>query len=313
VPVYENQLRVTQWNSDANSPDFGTPQMWQYRMRPPPNGQDTQGRPDQWADVHPSRVQILAEGSVGDFFDGVPLLRAGFNHLVDLEKIAGGSGESYLKNSARTLVLKFDPNASPQNLAGSASAEAQALSEAVQDKTDRLNRNIDSSIVLQGGEATTLQTTVADPWPSFEVAASLFAASVCMPFSIVFGQREGKLASDQDQSDMNNRARSRQVNELTPMLTQFITRAQAAGWIEAGDFVVEWPDLAAPSDDGKLDRAAKMAGVNKVMFDAGDRPAFRAEEIRKAAGYEQDDMPDEPDDDLPGEGEDDAEDDPPQS
>ncbi|MGE8444299.1 hypothetical protein [Comamonas sp.] len=40
--------------------------------------------PEKWADVHPGRVQILAEGAVGDFYDGVPLLRAGFNRLVDL-------------------------------------------------------------------------------------------------------------------------------------------------------------------------------------------------------------------------------------
>jgi hypothetical protein len=299
VPVYENQLKVTAWHSDTNSPDFGTPAMWQYRMRPPPNGQDTQGRPDQWVDVHPSRVQILAEGSVGDFFDGVPLLRAGFNHLVDLEKIAGGSGESYLKNSARTLVLKFDPNASVQALADGKSGTEAA--DAVQAKTDRLNRNIDSSIVLQGGEASTLQTTVADPEPSFRVAANLFSASVQIPFTVLFGQQTGRLASDQDKADMIARCKSRQINELTPMLTKFITRAQAAGWIEGGGFEVCWPDLDAPSDLDKLALSEKMAAVNKTLFDSGDLAAFSAEEVRRAAGYEEG-LPDAADPDLLGEG-----------
>ena len=310
VPVYENQLKVTAWNSDTNSPDFGTPTMWQYRMRPPPSGQDTQGRPDQWVDVHPSRLQILAEGSVGDFFDGVPLLKAGFNHLVDLEKVSGGSGESYLKNSARTLVLKYDANANVQSLAGTASTDPQAVSDAVQAKTDRLNTNTDSSIVLQGGDASTLQTTVADPEPSFRVAANLFSASVQIPFTVLFGQQTGRLASDQDKADMVARCKSRQINELTPMLTEMVTRAQAAGWIEAGPFEVEWPDLAAPSDAEKLDRAKKMAEINKQLFDAGSQPAFAPEEIRKAGGYEQEDMPDMPDPTLPGEG-DPAEDEPP--
>lgn len=79
IPVYESQIKVTTWHSDAE--DYGTPSMFQYRCMALP-GVDTQGRPEEWADVHPSRVQILAKGSVGDFFEGVPLLRAGFNRLA---------------------------------------------------------------------------------------------------------------------------------------------------------------------------------------------------------------------------------------
>ena len=76
VPLYEDQIKVTAWHSDTLDADnFGKPAMFQYRMRRP-HGVDTQGQPDQWVNVHPSRVQILAEGSVGDFFDGVPLLPA---------------------------------------------------------------------------------------------------------------------------------------------------------------------------------------------------------------------------------------------
>ncbi len=115
IPVYEDQLRVAAWNSDTASEDFGRPTMFEYRARRP-TAQDTQGQPDKWERVHPSRVQILAEGSVGDMFDGVPLLLAGFNHLVDLEKISGGSAESYLKNSARTIVFQYDPAASVQTI-----------------------------------------------------------------------------------------------------------------------------------------------------------------------------------------------------
>ena len=107
VPVYEDQIQVVGWNSDQNSEQYGQPTMFQYRTRPV-QGVDTQGRPETWIDVHPSRVQILAEGSVGDMFDGVPLLKAGFNALVDLEKISGGSAESFLKNSARTLTIQYE-------------------------------------------------------------------------------------------------------------------------------------------------------------------------------------------------------------
>jgi len=107
VPVYEDQIKVTRWQEDQNAEDYAQPLMYQYRTRPIATIGDTQARPETWIEVHPSRVQVLAEGSVGDMFDGVPLLLAGFNHLVDLEKISGGSAESFLKNSARTFIFEY--------------------------------------------------------------------------------------------------------------------------------------------------------------------------------------------------------------
>ena len=289
VPLYESQIQVTAWDSDTASPTFGKPLMFQYRARRPGSG-DTQGQPDQWADVHPSRVQILAEGSVGDFFDGVPLLKAGFNSLIDLEKVSGGSAESFLKNSSRTLVLSMEAGSSLQQLAatpGTTAPTGADIKTAIEEKTQALNRNIDGSIVLQGGEASTLQTTVADPGPAFEVAANMFAASVQIPYTVLFGQQTGRLASDQDIADMNERCAGRQTQELTPMIEEFVTRMQAAGIIDEGEFEVEWPELDAMTEGEQLDNAAKMASINKANMDAGQPAAFDGNEIRRVAGFEE--------------------------
>ncbi len=287
VPVFEGQLKVTRWHSDpADAERYGKPAMFQYRRRDLSAG-DNQGRPDEWADVHPSRVQVMAEGSVGDMFDGVPLLRAGFNHLVDIEKISGGSGESFLKNSARTIVFEYEPNASVQAIS-QADGTTKSVREVHEDQTKALNRNQDSSIVLQGGKASTLQTSTSDPKPSFEVAANLFAASVRLPFTILFGQQTGRLASDQDTKDAIARYKERQTNELTPMIEEFIRRMQACGIIEAGEFEVEWPDIAALTDAQKLDNLNKMVEAMVKTFQAGlPEPLFDLNELRKVAGYEE--------------------------
>jgi len=290
IPVYENQIKATHWDTDQTSPTYGDPMMFQYQRRRLGSGQDTQGQPMDWADVHPSRVQLLAEGSVGDFLDGVPLLKAGFNELANLEKISGGSAEGYLKNSARTLVLKFDANGTPAAMAatpGEPNPAGQAVKDAIEQKTRDLNSNIDSSIVLQGGDATTLQTSMADPAPSFEVSANLFAASVQIPMTVLFGAQTGRLASDEDRADMVARCKSRQRNELTPMLEQFVKRMQAAGLVDAGDFEIEWAPLDAPGDTEKLDNSAKMADINLKAFQAGDGPVFAPNEVRKVCGYEE--------------------------
>jgi hypothetical protein len=301
VPLFEDQLQVTGWNSEQGSPDYGKPTMWQYRSRRPGASGDQQGKPEEWVDVHPSRVQILAEGSVGDFFDGVPLLRAGFNHLIDLEKIGGGSAESFLKNSARTIVLKYDANASVQALASTpGQATPTDLKTAIEEKGRALNRNIDSTLVLQGGDASTLQTTVSDPTGAFQLAANLFAASVQIPFTVLFGQQTGRLASDEDKADMIARCKARQNGELTPAIVEFITRMQAAGLIEAGEFEVEWPPLDAPGDDAKATLLGKMTAAMQQAFASGlADPLFDANELRGVMDYEERD-----DDGMPGEGDD---------
>lgn len=297
IPVYEDQLKVTAWDSDLNSENFGKPTMWQYRMRRP-DGVDKQGQPDRWEDIHPSRVQILAEGSVGDFFDGVPLLLAGFNALIDLEKVSGGSGEGFLKNSSRSIVFQYDPSASPQALQSQDGNAGKTVREIHEEQTQALNRSIDKAIVLQGAEAKTLPITMVDPEPHFRVAANVFAASVQLPFTVLFGQQTGRLASDQDVKDYNHRANSRRINTLTPMLVEFVERMQAAGIIEAGEFEIEWPPLDAPGDKDKLALAKTMADINEADFRAGGTGVYDGNEIRKTSGHEERDGLEA----LPGEG-----------
>ncbi|MDO8251414.1 MAG: DUF1073 domain-containing protein [Rhodoferax sp.] len=283
VTVYEDQIKVVGWHSDQNAENYGQPSMYQYRTRPV-QGVDTQGRPETWIDVHPSRVQILAEGSVGDMFDGVPMLKAGFNALVDIEKISGGSAESFLKNSARTLTIQYDKDAQPSVI--NADGSTGSVKQAHEDQARQLNRNMDATIVTQGATAGVLQTATSDPTGAFQLAANLFSASVQIPFTVLFGQQTGRLASDQDKADMHARCKSRQANELTPMIAEFVARMQAAGIIDAGEFEVEWPPLDAPGDVEKLANVKAMTGAMREAFGAGVQDLFDVNEIRAVAGYE---------------------------
>lgn len=303
IPLYENQIKVAKWHTDPARENYGTPAMFQYRKISPP-GTETEGRPEEWADVHPSRVQILAEGATGDFYEGVPLLRAGFNRLVDLDKIAGGSGESYLKNSARTIVFKYDAGAAPQAIPGDDGKPVASVREAHETQARALNRSADAAIVMQGGDASTLQTSISDPTGPWTVAANEFAASVRIPFTILFGQQTGRLASDEDKGDFANRCASRQEMELTPMLEEFVTRMQAAGIIETGEFEVEWPPVNAPTEKDKAELLGKMTAAMQQAFQAGlVEPLFDANELRAVMDFEQrsdDGMPTEGDPALTG-------------
>ena len=303
IPVYEGQLRV-RWDSDKNSPNYGRPLMWQYLPRNL-HTTDTQAKPEDWADVHPSRVQILAEGSAGgNFFDGVPLLLPVFNELVNLEKVSGGAAESFLKNSARTLTVNFAPDAAPQVLTQNpdGSTSTKTVREVVEDQTRALNKNQDAAMVTQGATVTTLQTSISDPTGTWTVCANAFAAGVRIPFTLLFGQQTGRLASDEDKAADAARCASRQEIELTPMVEEFIKRLQALGVIEEGEFEVEWPPVDSP---GEMDRAKLLESYTQSMeraFRAGlTEPLFDGNELRGVVEYEQ-----RGDDGMPTEGDSDA-------
>lgn len=288
VPLYEDQIRVAAWHSDqADWQRFGTPSKYQMRTKGPAAlaGGDTQGQPEMWLDLHPSRVQILAEGSVGGMFDGVPLLLPGFNALVDLEKITGGSAESQLKNSARTLHVKYGPDASPQAATGVTSAEDVA--EAHDTMIKRVNRNQDAGIVTQGADVTALQTATHDPTGAWTTAANTFACAVRIPFTTLFGQQTGRLASDEDKRDMQARGKSRRMRLLNRMIREFVKRMQACGVLPDGPFVIEWPPLDAPGDK---DRAELLKAYTAAMQAAAGaqvtEPLFISDELRKVVGYD---------------------------
>ena len=282
VPVYEDQLRVTVWHADPAQPEYGKPAMWQYRSRMI-NAGDTQGQPIEWVDIHPSRVQIMAEGAVGDFMAGVPMLKAGFNALVDLEKISGGSAESYLKNSARAITFEYDKDIPPTAFA----ADGTQLDPktAIEDSVRRLNSSIDSTVITSGAKVGVLQTHTSDPTGAFQLAANLFSSSFQIPFTVLFGQQTGRLASDQDQKDFAARAMSRQQNELTPLITECVQILQMVGIIIPGEFEIEWPDLMAPGDKEKLENLKAMTTAMREAFGAGVPSLFTVEQLLQAAGY----------------------------
>lgn len=298
IPVYgEGQLKVEDWVSDKDDPNYGQPAMFAYRVVIDGQHQaaDQQGRPDDWRKVHPTRVLILAEGSAGHLLDGVPLLQPGYNKLVDLDKIEGGTGEGIFKNSARHTIVEFQAEASPAKAIraglnitknGDQPVSQPTLADAVEEQVKALNTSHDAAMMLQGAKAYPLSTAVVSPLDAWTVSANSFACSVQIPFTILFGQQTGRLASDQDKQDMNERCDARRTTLLTPMLRDLVNRLILMGLIPEQKFVIEWPDLGAPTEDRRLTNMKTMADAAKVIVDTGLPPPFDLDEFRRVGGYD---------------------------
>jgi len=288
IPAWEEDMRVTEWYQDVQDPKYGEPKMWAYNPQRTLD-ENTDGEPMDTIDIHPDRVLVLAEGAMdGSIYSGIPLLRAGFNMLIDMQKSGGGSAEGFLKNASRQIHINYNGDkVTPQQLAQFAGVPVDELMDAINDGIVDLNEAIDACLVTMQGEAQVLSVTPADPKETWEVAANSFCASIRLPFTIVFGQQTGRLASDEDQTDYANMASQRRVGFLDHVIRCLIKKLQGFGIVGAIDeFDIEWPELIEPSPSDKATLFSTLATANKAVFDSVGQSALTINEMRIAAGFE---------------------------
>ncbi|MDX7999363.1 DUF1073 domain-containing protein [Xenorhabdus sp. Reich] len=289
IPVWEPQLTVAEWDTDINSETYGEPKMFNFDERP--IGQVEMQGPAKQLTIHHSRVIILCEGAEsGDIFSGTPLLRAGYNKLLDVEKVSGGSSEGFLKNASRQIGVEFDKETSISELSQLAiEAGYKNLGEALEDKIHKLNRGTDSAAVMQAGKLNVLSVAPGDPTPTWEVTSREFCASVQIPFTVLFGTQTGKLAGDKDDATWKVRLNGRRWGFLTQYVTRLIQRLWEVGIIEppsSGEVTIAWSDMLAASEQEKIDNMIKMAEAALKTQQAFGTPIFTPNEIRTVGELE---------------------------
>lgn len=279
IPVWANSLKVSEWNLDSSQENYGTPKMWQYTAELE-NGTKT------LEDVHPDRVFIL-----GDFSrDAIGFLEPAYNAFTNIEKVEGGSGESFLKNAARQVVTSFDKEIDLNGIATMYGVTIEQLQEKFNEAARALNQGIDSMLITQGATTTPIQSTIADPSPTYNVNLQTVSAALDIPSKILVGMQTGERASTEDQKYWDARCQSRRERELTPDIRRFLRKLDSLKIIQLKPvYTVMWDDLTESTVEQKLDNAAKLAEINQKSMSGA---VFTDNEIRNAAGYEASDMQD---------------------
>ncbi|ADU69439.1 DUF1073 domain-containing protein [Pantoea sp. At-9b] len=302
IPAWESQVKPGNFDTDTMSETYGQP--ISYNFNEQPVGDDGTYGVVRGVTVHPERIIILSEGSEDEnMLSGVPFLRAGYNKLLDLEKISGGSSEGFLKNASRQLGIAFDANTDMQAIASQAVKAGYAdIGEAMNEKMLKLNRGTDSALVTQSGTTSVLSVAAADPEPTWTVTANEFAASIQCPFTIQFGQQTGRLASDEDKTDWAKRCNGRRWGFMTAVITTLIERFWITGIIDppkSGEITLAWSDLLAPSEKEKIANMNAMADVAVKTTNAFGRSAISPNEVRAQGELEPDPELENTDDDEP--------------
>ncbi len=289
IPAWESQVLPGTYVTDMQSDRYGQPEFYYFNEQPV--GDDKAVGPTRSVQVHPDRIIIICEGSEDEnMLSGVPFLRAGYNKLLDLEKISGGSAEGFLKNASRQLSMEFDGTTQIDELVKQAKVAGYgSLAEAMNDKVQKLNQGTDAAIAMQAGKVGVLSVAAADPSPSWTVAANEFSASIQSPFTIQFGQQTGRLASDEDKTAWAKRCNGRRWGHQTTLVTVVIERFWSFGVItppKSGEVTLVWSDLLAPSEKEKIANMQAMATVAKDTQQAFGTPAVDENEVRTVGELE---------------------------
>ncbi|WP_370569859.1 DUF1073 domain-containing protein [Erwinia sp. S43] len=298
IPAWESQVKPGNFDTDTMSETYGQPVSYNFNEQPV--GDDGTYGPVRGVTVHPDRIIILSEGSEDEnMLSGVPFLRAGYNKLLDLEKVSGGSAEGFLKNASRQLGIAFDKDTDIATLSSQAKeAGFKDLGDALNDKVGRMNRGTDAALVMQAGEPSVLSVAAADPDPTWTVNANEFAASIQCPFTILFGQQTGRLASDEDKTDWAKRCNGRRWGFMSAVITAVIERFWTMGAIEppdSGEVTLAWSDLLAPSEKEKIANMQAMADVAQKTQQAYGTAAIEPNEVRAVGELEPLKEPEPPD------------------
>lgn len=272
LPAWGTKLTPTAYHSDPER--MGQPSMWQYIQD---GFGDTQG---QALEIHSDRMFIL-----GDYSNGaIGFLEPGYNDLVNLEKITGGTGESFLKNASRQIAYEFDKEIDFAEIARAHGVEVSALKEAIEQHTRSMNMANDAAVVIQGGKANMLVAPIADPEPSHRVTSMNVAASVTMPAKILIGSQSGERASTEDYKEWNETCQSRRTGELTDELTEFVDRLIAHGVLPSARYEFVWDDLTESTTGEKLIHAKTAGEINQLASFSGEPLPFSNKRIAELGG-----------------------------
>ncbi|WP_142475194.1 anti-CBASS protein Acb1 family protein [Klebsiella oxytoca] len=275
--AWAGSLTVSEWDTGLNSKTYGQPKMWQYTERLP-NGSTRR------VDIHPDRVFIL-----GDYTDdAIGFLEPAYNAFVSLEKVEGGSGESFLKNAARQLNVNFDKEIDFNNLASLYGVTVTELQDKFNEVAGEINRGNDVLMTTQGASVTPLVTSVADPSGTYDVNLQTAAAGVDIPTRILVGNQQAERSSTEDQKYMNSRCQTRR-GDLSFEIEDFCDKLIELQIVySVSQKTVIWDDLNEQTGTERLTNAKTMGEINQTMQGSGENPAFSREEIRTAAGYDND-------------------------
>jgi hypothetical protein len=289
-PYSELSAQITQWETDQNSPRFGLPKTYTIY----PDLLESQTRPPMltsWGfptrrsfKVDASRILHLAQGAMEDDVFGTPYLVPGWNYLTDIQKVVGGSAESYWLTANRGMQFDVDKDMELDD------EDEGALAQEV----DEYDQGLRRVVRTKGVTVRDLGSRVADPRGPFGVLLSLLAGTYGIPGRILVGSEAGHLASTQDKSAWSQQIEAYRFLTAYPKIVKaYIKFCVRIGVLQDPKDKLNpvWPDAyrASPLERAQTANQVSTAVMNIASGMAKVKNLLSVEEARNLIGTPSDD------------------------
>ena len=161
--------------------------------------------------VHPSRVVHVCESPDNNIL-GQSRIAPIYNQLYDMWKISGSTSELYYITASLLLNAKAMDGFKVNKSDG---AE-------LQDSLLEVVNKMKGFIITNGFEIDNIAPKITSPKDSWDVMEKFISAESGIPRRILFGSEMGELASTQDQITYYERIESRQINHVTPNISNAV-------------------------------------------------------------------------------------------
>lgn len=246
-PLAQRNAEIETWETDTTSERYGLPKLYRISITEP-GGSITE------LSVHYSRVIHVTRELLESECEGVPVLEACFNRLMDLEKLLGGSAEMFWRGGRPGYHGKV----------GEGAQLSEEEEEELIAQLDEYEHNLRRFLLTQNIDLQTLASQVADPTAHVDIQIQMISAVTGIPKRILTGSERGELASTEDRKNWLDLIKTRREEYAEARIVRpFVDRLIEVGVFPKPDesYSVYWEDLYAQSDKDK-------AEIGKIRSDA---------------------------------------------
>lgn len=245
--------------TDPTNERFGLPELYEIDLVDPTQVQlgiqtPAKSEVNTKLKVHYSRVLHVVEGNLEDDVFGVPRMSPIYNKLDDLDKVVGGSAETYWLVANRGMHVDVDKDMEMD------ADDEDNLSDELLEYQHELRRFIRT----RGVKVKSLGSETPSPKASFETIISVISGATGIPQRILLGSEAGHLASEQDRANWADRIEERRSDFAEPIvLRPFITMMVATGVLpEPSNLEIKWAPAFTMSP---LESAMVMAQKGRAL------------------------------------------------
>lgn len=283
IPAWRGQLTVAKWVTDVEDVNYGKPETYQFTEANIFDKSEVKTQPRSF-EVHPDRILIFSRD--GTIYPNSELL-AGYNALLDIEKILGAGAAGFWRNARGAPFFEVDPALNtPELYRGLGAGNETEFNIAISTKMKSWLSGWANWFMMKGVKPHFPNVALPSPEYYFKNSVQYFASSMSIPHRVLIGNETGERASTEDAREWNQTCMSRREEVILPVIDDFIFRLQDWKVIDAGDWRTEWVDLTDATAEEKRETASKMVAMNSQQVRVNSELVFTTDEIREVMGLE---------------------------